>query len=198
MNTPTLAVVSGGPGTGKTTLAHELARALGCPAIIRDEIKQGLVMSTPGYRSGGDDPLNYPTLNAFFDTLKVLLQAGVTVVAEAAFQDRLWRPNLEPLTGLAHLRVIQCTTAAAVAHDRITQRAKKDAHRAAHGDQELLDAIATGEHSLESFVPISLDVPMLTVDTSDGYSPDLQDIAAFIRPSAHESSVSVRRVQPRR
>ncbi|MFB7214354.1 AAA family ATPase [Streptomyces sp. NPDC056255] len=181
MSTPTLVVVSGGSGTGKTTLAHELARVLGCPAIIRDEIKQGMVLSHPGYRSGGDDPLNHPTLDAFFGVLKVLLKAGVTLVAEAAFQDRLWRPNLEPLTGLAHLRVIRCTVHADIAHDRIVQRAKKDAHRAAHGDQDLLRAISAGEHSLDSWVPISLDVPTLTVDTSDGYQPGLHAIADFVR-----------------
>ncbi|MGW2183742.1 AAA family ATPase [Streptomyces sp. NPDC001732] len=186
MSTPTAIVVSGGPGTGKTTLAHELAHTLGCPAIIRDEIKQGMVMSHPGYQSGGDDPLNHPTLDAFFGTLRVLLEAGVTLVAEAAFQDRLWRPNLEPLTGLAHLRVIRCTTASEVAHDRIAQRAEEDAHRAAHGDQDLLEAIAAGEHSLDSWVPISLDVPTLTVDTSDGYQPGLQTIADFARGSLHD------------
>lgn len=181
MSTPTLVVVSGGSGTGKTTLAHELARMLGCPAIIRDEIKQGMVLSHPGYRSGGDDPLNYPTLDAFFGVLKVLLKADVTLVAEAAFQDRLWRPNLEPLTGLAHLRVIRCTAHTDIAHDRIVQRVKEDAHRAAHGDQDLLRAISAGEHSLDSWVPISLDVPTLTVDTSDGYQPGLHAIADFVR-----------------
>lgn len=168
MSTPTLVVVSGGPGTGETTLAHELARVLGCPAIVRDEIEQGMVVSRPGCRGGGDDPLNRPTPEAFFDVLKVLLTAGVTVVAEAAYQDRLWRPNLEPLAGLAHLRVIRCATDAAVAHERIVRRAEEDAHRAAHGDQDLLAAIAAGEHSLDSFVPISLDVPTLTVNTSQG------------------------------
>ena len=118
----------------------------------------------------------------------MLLEVGVTVVAEAAFQDRLWRPNLEPLTGLAHLRVIRCTTDAAIAHDRIIQRAKEDAHRAAHGDQELLDSIAAGGHSLDSFVPISLDVPTLTVNTSHGYRPALPDIAAFARASVHDGA----------
>ncbi|MFD7281916.1 AAA family ATPase [Streptomyces sp. NPDC059862] len=195
MSTPALVVVSGGPGTGKTTLAHELARTLGCPAIIRDEIKQAMVMSTPGYQSGGDDPLNYPTLDAFFGVLKVLLKAGVTLVVEAAFQDRLWRPNLEPLTGLAHIRVIRCTTEVGVAHDRIVQRAKEDVHRAAHGDQDLLEAIAAGEHSLEAFVPISLDVPTLTVDTSAGYQPALPDIAAFARASVHDGASPERKTR---
>jgi predicted kinase len=184
MTSPTLAVVSGGPGTGKTTLAHELARELGCPAIIRDEIKQGMVMATPGHRGGADDPLNYPTLDAFFGVIKVLLQSGVTLVAEAAFQDQLWRPNLEPLTGLAQIRVIRCTTPAGLAHGRIVHRAQESAHRTAHADQHLLEAIAAGEHSLESFMPISLSVPTLRVDTSDGYSPGLREIVSFVRASA--------------
>lgn len=176
-----LAVVSGGPGTGKTTLAHALARRLGCPAVIRDEIKQGLVMSAPGHRSGADDPLNLPALDAFFAVLAVLARAGVTAVAEAAYQDRLWRPHLEPLAAIARIRVIRCTTPAAVAYDRIARRAEEDPHRAAHGDRALLAAIAAGEHSLESFVPISLDVPVLTVDASSGYAPTLPEIAAFVR-----------------
>ncbi|WP_243638858.1 AAA family ATPase [Streptacidiphilus pinicola] len=172
--------MSGGPGTGKTTLAHALAGELGCPAIVRDEIKQGLVLSTPGYRSGGEDPLNRPALDAFFDVLGVLLRAGVTVVAEAAYQDRLWRRGLEPLAPLARIRVVRCETPAALAHDRILRRVAANPHRAAHGDRELLAALAAGERSLDAHVPLALDVPTLTVDTSDGYRPGLAEIAAFV------------------
>jgi predicted kinase len=55
---PTLIVVSGMPGAGKTTLAHRLAAAIGCPAICRDEIKEGMVLNAPDFNPGQDDALS--------------------------------------------------------------------------------------------------------------------------------------------
>ncbi|MFB7269725.1 hypothetical protein [Streptomyces sp. NPDC056244] len=46
----------------------------------------------------------------FFSVLRTMLEAGVTVVAEAAFQDKLW-PSLEPLAGVADIRVVAALSA---------------------------------------------------------------------------------------
>src|SRR5438270_7202791 len=97
VSTPTLVVVSGPAGTGKTTLAHELGRAIGCPVICRDVIKEGMVHAAARFEARPGDPITMRTLPLFFSILRLLLEGGVTVVAEAAFQDKLWRPNLEPL-----------------------------------------------------------------------------------------------------
>jgi predicted kinase len=117
--TPTLIVVSGPPGSGKTTLAHQIARAVGCPAVCRDEIKEGMAHAAPGFVGGAGDDLTMRTLPVFFEVIELLLTAGVTTVAEAAFQDHVWRPRLTPLLRLARVRIVHCVLDPGVAFDPI-------------------------------------------------------------------------------
>ncbi|UQU61471.1 ATP-binding protein [Couchioplanes caeruleus] len=159
----TLVVVSGAPGTGKSTLAHALAGTLGCPAVCRDEIRVGVV------HAGTPDDGYLHTLETFFGVLEVLARGRVTAVAEAAFQDRLWRPRLEALAALTPLRVIRCAPPAGVVRARIAARMAADA---AHDDAALLARPPAWE-------PITMDVPTLVVDTADGYRPSLAAIAEF-------------------
>jgi len=176
-----LIVVSGPPGSGKTTLAHAIARAVPCPVICRDEIKEGLFHAEGGDKAVWGGPISQRTFETFFGVIRLLLRAGVTVVAEAAFQDRLWRPDLEALADLADIRIIHCAVDPALARERIARRlADEKASRAAHPDRELLAALVSGKLSLESFEPISLFAPSLRVNTTDGYDPDLHRILAFV------------------
>ncbi len=176
MSTPTLIIVSGPAGTGKTTLAHRLANEIGCPAICRDEIKEGMVATAgPGFVAAVSDPLTVRTYGVFFAVLELLLRAQVTLVAEAAFQDRIWRQGLAPLLGSADVRVVRCWVDDDRARERVLDRRAALATRVAHADFDQMPAPST-------FVPISLDVPTLDVDTADGYSPALPEIVDFVAP----------------
>ena len=176
--TPTLIVVSGPPGSGKTTLAHQIARAVGCPAVCRDEIKEGMVQATPGFVGGVGDDLTAPTLPVFFEVIALLLKAGVTTVAEAAFQDHVWRPRLTPLVGLATVRIVHCVVDAEVAFDRILQRIADDGARRAHDDPGPEDR-ADYLRRHRAFNRVDLGVPWIEVDTTSGCRPGIAEIAAF-------------------
>ena len=176
---PTLIVLSGPAGSGKTTLAHEIARAVGCPAICRDEIKEGMVHAgAPGFRPAAGDELTMRALPVFFGVLEQLLLAGVTSVAEAAFQDKVWRPWLSPLLPLARLRIVQCTASPEVAFGRVVRRQARNPVRGAHADPDAADR-EEYLRQLRAFDRISLDVPELQVDTTADYRPSLAEIVAF-------------------
>ena len=174
MSRPTLVIVSGPAGSGKTTLAHRLAATIGCPALCRDEIKEGMVAATQNFVPGPSDPLTVRTYNLFFAVIRLFLEHGVTHVAEAAFQHANWARGLEPLRPLALLRIVRCQVEPATARARAARRTREQTTRAAHDD--------IGHFSVEhSFEPIRLDAPTLDVDTTSGYRPDLDVIADFAR-----------------
>lgn len=170
MNVPTLVVVTGRPAAGKTTLAHARARTIRCPALCRDEFKQGLLHTFP--RAAVPDEhrhLNRQVYSAFFGAIELLLQNGITLVAEAAFQHKLWQPKLEPLQAIAQIRLIVCSIEPTLAWTRYIERSLSDPEREAYHPHSSIHVSATDTGlPISDYEPPHLaDVPLLSVNTSD-------------------------------
>ena len=179
MPKPRLIVVTGRPGSGKTTLAARLSDEWCLPLVSRDRIKEGLVHTEGQSHEALPEGANLRATQAFFGTLDYLLAQGISVLAEAAFQHPLWEKGLQPLRAKARLAVVVCRVDARTALDRFLARGLADERRAYfHGDKgvRMLQSGVVPEPG--GYSEPHLDVPTFIMDTTDGYRPS---IAALYR-----------------
>jgi predicted kinase len=180
MNNPLLVVVTGSPASGKTTLAHLLSRTINCPLLSRDEIKEGLINTLERSHSQVDRSVDLDVYETFFEAIELLLSKRISLVVEAAFQDKLWRPKLSGLLQQATIKIIICKTGIELIKARFANRLSTDPGREKfHGDQSLqADQIAA---LIDHYKPVNMEIATLEVDTTQNYDPDLEGIINFIR-----------------
>lgn len=164
--------IAGRPGSGKTTLAPKLAEALRVPLISRDRIKEGRLVTLAQEHEVLPPDTNRLVSHCFAATVRGLLKAGVSVVAEAAFQHHGWQAPMASFRSLATVRLLLCVVPTALATERMRERVIRDpAHSWFHG----------AGHPRADWTEPAFEVPTLRVDTSDGYRPGFEALVAFGR-----------------
>lgn len=108
MSTPTTVIlITGHPATGKTTLAHYLAQALGLPLLYRDGLKEKLA-DTLGW---SDDEwslkLGAATWELLYHLVEALLRAHVSHIVESNFTAQYATARWQVLMAQYPLRLIQ-------------------------------------------------------------------------------------------
>ena len=166
-NKPKLVVVTGRPGSGKTTLSKQLGKLLYLPVVSRDEIKEGYVSTFNVRHDELPENTNKIASEMFFRTVELLLTNNVSVIAEAAFQHQVWEPQVERFKKHADVFVIICEIDADVAAQRLLERNASDPKRGFfHGDKQ----------TEREYGPPLLEVPTIKVCTLNGYAPEVEEI----------------------
>jgi predicted kinase len=170
-----LVVVSGPPGSGKTTLSRRLGDAVGLPVVCRDGVKEGVAVTTGELVRQGT-PEAVALFDLFYDLVDAHLTRGVSAIAEAAFQGAIADRELAGRRDVAEVRHVRCDVAPEVWLARFEARGRRPGHR----DHDFLDRVrrAGGPDSSPYRLTIP-GVPVLDVDTTDGYRPGLEEIARF-------------------
>jgi predicted kinase len=159
-------LVSGLPGSGKTSVAVPLAAALGWPLLAKDTIKESLWdVLGPGDRAWS------ARLGGAAQELVVALAADAPNAVLDTFVHHEWKHRLASLPG--PLVEVHCSCAPEVARRRFAERQRHPCHF----DAELL--VETWDRWLhEDAEPLALG-PVLQVDTTDAV--DLDAIVAWLR-----------------
>jgi predicted kinase len=169
---PLAVLMSGAPGSGKSTLARELGEHLRLPVIDKDRLREGALFTI-----GADDIDHAPPGHALFYTaLEDLLACSISLIGDMTLVRGVNEPDIAArIAPNATLINVHCRTPDAVT--RFEARMRVDPV-----NQHRVDALLPYVEELQEqlFEPLDLGCPCVVVDTTEGFSPQVEEIAAEI------------------
>ena len=182
---PNCIIVTGRPGSGKTTLSGKLSEHLYYPKISRDEIKEGYVNTFGVKHNQLPKNTNGVVNQVFFSTLLNLLRGDVSLIIEAAFDHSIWDYVIPNIIEIANTYILICDLDAETSARRHLERGLANPEREYyHGDKRVSVFRETGifEPGGE-YNPPQYNVPTLSISTNNEYKPTISEIKHFINSS---------------
>lgn len=184
--TPRVVLITGAPGSGKSTLGATLAGAVRAPFLARDDVRGGLFLTAGSW---SDRPQPVPASDDAVEALLRIVEtmAGLGVSCVVEYVIRAARPrDLDRLTAVA-----DCVVIATSCRDPLGRFAERNGadrllnRRAVldvlgYEDIERQTAAATERmRQVTADMRTRFDLPVLQVTTDDGYDPGLDRIIEF-------------------
>lgn len=177
---PALIVVCGAPASGKTTLARRLATDLRLPLLEKDVIKESLAEVLPTPDRAASRQIGAASMTVLYDLAAAMLTRGVDTMVESNFYAQYAAPDLERMSRLARICIVQCEVERDTIVERYRHRHAGGERHAAHFDLDALPDLIAGLDA-NVYDLTSLGYPAIAVNTDDGYQPHYQAVSESIR-----------------
>ena len=178
MNLPSLVIVSGPPGAGKTRLARPLAQRLNLPLLQKDGIKEQIGDAFGRDAGAASGPMGLAAIRVLFSTTMELLANRQSVVIESFFHKGVAESDILPLLEFANACLVHVTADEPLLISRFERRMESPDRHWVHNDATRLDDLR--RYIAEGITdPLQLPVPTIEIDTTYG-SLDVEEIAFMV------------------
>jgi predicted kinase len=180
---PLLVIVTGLPCTGKTALAHRLARELRLPIIAKDDIKESLFDTLGWSDREWSMKLGRATILLLYQLVENILRAGMPVIAESYFRPDLAMSEFTAIQTRTPFRslAIECVADGEVLYQRWLNRISTGERHPGHVDDTALDRVRALLLQGRSAPRFNYGDVRQVVDTTDFSAIDFNDLVNNIR-----------------
>jgi predicted kinase len=182
MNIPTIVLVTGHPGTGKTTFAEALAQELKLPLTGKDQFKE-ILLDTLGWSTEEwANRLSVASWTLLYQQIERLLSASVDQIVESNFDPKYANAKWARLRQRYSFRLLQIRCEArtevliARYHERIANGTRHPGHIDRSDDAAFLNLIRQGPMDW-----VDIESERLAVDTNVLDKENYQTVAMAVR-----------------